>query len=306
MPQPTITNSTYAGEFAGKYIAAALLSGNTLAAEAITVKPNVKFKEVIKKVDTAGIIADASCDFTNAGTVDLTERILQVKELQVNLELCKTPFEQDWEAGAMGYSSFDELPKNFSDFFIAQLSAQVADANETALWSGSAGTGSYDGLLAQLVLASAPSITATTVDSTNVIAEMGKVVDALNSNVYGKQDLTLYVSQNVARAYVRALGGFVATIGANGVDNKGTTWYNGGQLSFDGINVFVANGLANNRMVLAEKSNLFFGTSLLADHQTVQLLDMANIDGSKNCRFVMRYSAGTQVGVAADTVVYTA
>ena len=97
--------------------------------------------------------------------------------------------------------------------------------------------------------------------------------------------MTLYVSQNVARAYVRALGGFVATIGANGVDNKGTTWYNGGQLSFDGINIFVANGLADNRMVLAEKSNLFFGTSLLSDHQTVQLLDMANIDGSKNCPF---------------------
>ena len=276
MPQPTIT-TTYAGEFAGKYIAAALLSGNTLAAEAITVKPNVKFKEVIKKVDTAGIIADATCNFTSAGTVALTERILQVKELQVNLELCKTPFESDWEAAAMGYSSFDELPKNFSDFFIAQL-----------------------------VAAAAPSVGAIAITSVNVIEEMGKVVDALNANVYGKPDLTLYVSQNVARAYVRALGGFVATIGANGVDNKGTTWYNGGQLSFDGINIFVASGLADNRMVLAEKSNLFFGTSLLSDHQTVQLLDMANIDGSKNVRFVMRYSAGTQVGIAADTVVYTA
>ena len=117
MATTTSITTTYAGEFAGKYIAAALLSGNTLAAEAITVKPNVKFKEVIKKVDTAGIIADATCDFTSAGTVALTERILQVKEMQINLELCKTPFESDWEAAAMGYSSFDELPKNFSDFF---------------------------------------------------------------------------------------------------------------------------------------------------------------------------------------------
>ena len=142
--------------------------------------------------------------------------------------------------------------------------------------------------MAQLVAASAPSVTAIAITSANVIEEMGKVVDALNSNVYGKEDLTLYVSQNVARAYVRALGGFVATIGANGVDNKGTTWYNGGQLSFDGINIFVANGLADNRMVLAEKSNLFFGTSLLADHQTVARLDIANLDGSKNVRFIMR------------------
>ena len=41
--------TTYAGEFAGDYIAAALLSGKTLSEEAITIKPNVKYKEVIKK-----------------------------------------------------------------------------------------------------------------------------------------------------------------------------------------------------------------------------------------------------------------
>jgi len=42
MPQPTIT-TTYAGEFAGKYIAAALLSGNTLSQGAIEIKPNFWF-----------------------------------------------------------------------------------------------------------------------------------------------------------------------------------------------------------------------------------------------------------------------
>ena len=43
----TSITSTYAGEFAGKYIAAALLSGKTLAERAITIVPNVKFKQVI-------------------------------------------------------------------------------------------------------------------------------------------------------------------------------------------------------------------------------------------------------------------
>ena len=305
MPQPTIT-TTYAGEFAGKYIAAALLSGNTLAAEAITVKPNVKFKEVIKKVDTAGIIADATCNFTSAGTVALTERILQVKELQVNLELCKTPFESDWEAAAMGYSSFDELPKNFSDFFIAQLSAQVADANETALWSGSAGAGSYDGLLAQLVAASAPSVGAIAITSGNVIEEMGKVVDALNANVYGKPDLTLYVSQNVARAYVRALGGFGASgLGANGTNAMGTQWFNNGSLSFDGVKIFVANGMPANYMMAAQKSNLYFGTGLLNDMNEVRVIDEAEITGSQNVRIIMRMTAAVQYGIGSEIVLYT-
>ena len=49
MATTTSITTTYAGEFAGKYISAALLSGNTLANELITVKPNVKFKEVMKK-----------------------------------------------------------------------------------------------------------------------------------------------------------------------------------------------------------------------------------------------------------------
>ena len=88
MPTPSIT-TTYAGEFAGKYISAALLSGNTIANGGITVKPNVKYKEVVKKVATSGLIGDASCDFTDAGSLTLTERILQPEEFQVNLELCK-------------------------------------------------------------------------------------------------------------------------------------------------------------------------------------------------------------------------
>ena len=97
MATTTSITSTYAGEFAGKYISAALLSGSTIEQGGVEVKPNVKFKEVIKKVATdANIIKDATCDFTPTGTVTLTERILQPEEFQVNLELCKSNFTSDW------------------------------------------------------------------------------------------------------------------------------------------------------------------------------------------------------------------
>ena len=52
MATTTSITSTYAGEFAGKYISAALLSGVTLDRGGIEIKPNVKFKEVIKKIAT--------------------------------------------------------------------------------------------------------------------------------------------------------------------------------------------------------------------------------------------------------------
>ena len=77
-------------------------------------------------------------------------------------------------------------------------------------------------------------VTGTTVTAANVIAEMGKIVDAIPSALYGKEDMFIYVSQNIARAYVRALGGFGASgLGAAGTNNQGTQWWNNGSLSFD-------------------------------------------------------------------------
>ena len=300
--------STYAGEFAGKYVSAALLSGNTIANGLIEVKPNVKFKEVLKRVSLSGAIANASCDFTDAGAVVLTERIIEPKELQVNLELCKTPFQSDWEAISMGYSAHDNLPANFSDYFIGLMAAQIAAQTETDIWSGTAGAGTFDGFSTLLTAATLPAgqdITGTTVDAANVIAELGKVADAVPSSLYGNEDLYIYVSQNVFRAYKRALGGFSANgVGANGVNGLGNNQDIDIQY-FDGIKVVAANGLADDTMVSTLKSNLFFGTGLLADHNEIKVLDMADLDGSKNVRFIARYTAGVQIAVLEDVVFYS-
>jgi len=313
MPQPTIT-TTYAGEFAGKYIAAALLSGNTLSQGAIEIKPNIKFKEVIKKVATSGLIGDESCDFTNAGAVTLTERIIQPDQFQVNLELCKTPFESDWGAVSMGYSAFDNLPPDFASFLIAHVAKEVAQATEQNIWNGANATaGEFDGFIPLMTAdADVIDVVGTAINSANVIAELGKVVDAIPSTLYGKDDLYIYVPQNVAKAYVRALGGYAAITDANGggvaggIDNRGTLWFGGQEnLSIDGVKIFVANGLPNDKIVAAERSNLYFGTGLMSDYNLVKLIDMADLDGSKNVRVIMRFTAGVQYGIGSDVVLYS-
>lgn len=304
----TSITTTYAGEFAGKYISAALLSADTIEGGGITVKPNVKFKEVMKTLSTNALVKDAACDFADQSTVTLAERILQPEEFQVNLELCKKDFHSDWEAIQMGYSAFDSLPPSFADFLIGHIAAKVAQKTEENIWQGATATaGEFDGFTALLAAdATVVDVVGTTVTAANVIDELGKVVDAIPTAVYGKEDLYIYVSQSIARAYVRALGGFGANgLGANGVNNAGTTWFNGGDLAFDGVKLFVCSGLSNNTMVAAQKSNLFFGTGLLADHNEVKLIDMADLDGSQNVRVVMRFTAGVQHGIGADIVYYT-
>jgi len=307
MATTTSITTTYAGEFASKYIAAALLSADTLDKGLVEIMPNVHYKQVIQKVGTDDIVKDATCDFTPTSTLTLSERVLTVEEFQVNLQLCRKDFLSTWQGAQMGYSVYDNLPADFSDFLIAHVAGKVAQKIETNIWQGvNATAGEFDGFQALLAAdASVVDVVGTSVTAANVITEMGKVVDAIPAALYGKEDLTIYVPQNVAKAYVRALGGFGASgLGAAGIESKGTMWYGDQPLYFDGIRVAMVNGLASNKMVAAQSSNLFFGSGLASDRNEVKVLDMADLDGSDNIRVVMRFTAGVQHGVGSDIVYY--
>lgn len=309
MATTTSITTTYAGEFAGKYIAAALLSAPTLEKGGITIMPNVKYKQVIKRVATDSIIKDATCDFDPTSTITLTEKILQPENFQVNLQLCKNDFRSDWDAIQMGYSAFDVLPKSFADFLIAHAAEKVAAGMESAIWTGvNATAGQFAGIMTQLTtdaaLPSAQEVAGTTVTSSNVVAQLGSIIDACPAALYGKEDLTLYVSSNIYRAYVRALGGFAASgVGANGYDNKGTNQQLN-DLYFDGVRVFLAPGMAANTALLSQTSNLYFATGLMNNMNEVKVLDMGDIDGSQNVRVVMRFTADAKYGFASDVVTY--
>ena len=313
MATTTSITSTYAGEFAGKYISAALLSGATLDQGNIEIKPNVKFKEVIKKVATdSNVIKDATCDFTDTATVTLTERILQPEEFQVNLELCKKDFRSDWEAIQMGYSSFDNLPPKFSDFLISHVAGLVAEKTEQNIWGGVNGNaGEFDGFTVLMAadgdVNDAANGSETSFTSSNINSLLGNIVDSIPNAIYGKEDLNIYLPPVAYQAYVRSLGGFGASgLGAAGYENKGNQWYNmGNALSFDGIKVVLAPGMPSNHAVAGQKSNLYFGTGLLSDHNEVKVLDMADLDGSQNVSVIMRFTSGIQYGIGSDLVLLT-
>ena len=311
----TSITTTYAGEFAGEYIAAALLSASTIDDGGLTVKANIAFKEVIKKLATNALVTAAGCDFSPTSTITLTERIIQPVELQVNLQLCKYDFVNDWEAQSMGYGLGQSLPPKFSDFLIAHVASEVAQNTEFCIWQGdtTAGTNnSFDGFEKLIAAASGDIPAAQQVAavgggllSTNIIDELSKVVDAIPSALYGKEDLFLYIGSKAAKLYVQALGGFGASgLGANGVNNMGTQWWNNGSLTVNGVKIFVCPGMSDNKMYAAQRSNLYFGTGLLNSTQEVKVLDMADLDASNNVRMVMRFTSAVQFGIASDLVEY--
>jgi hypothetical protein len=278
----------------------------------------------------SGIVQDASCDFVTSGSVALSERILEPKELQVNLELCKQEFVDSWQAMQLGFSAFDTIPATFNDYLISYVGGKVAEVTEQNIWAGTNVNGQFEGfqsLLSASVAAGTTvvsgAITVSTgvipafsgsatvvggqpisgsITSANVIAKLNDIVNSIPDAVYGKEDLLLYVGTGVAKAYQTALGG--GSVGANGYNNQltvGEKPYN-----FNGIDIVMCPGMSANKVVAAQKSNLFFGTGLLSDYNEVKVLDMSNIDGSQNYRIIMRFTSGVQFGIAQDIVYYGA
>lgn len=304
-----VINSTYAGESAAAFISAALLEANTIAKGGVTVMPNIKYKQAIQTLETSGLLQDASCDFTDVGDITIGERILEPKELQVNKTICKTPFVQTWDAAQMGYSAFDTLPKTFADFFIANMVGKIAEANEKSLWHGDRAVGGeYDGICTRLDadvnLPAGQKIVGQAITVDNVIDELSLVEAAIPDSVYTKESAKIYMSINIYKKYKAALGGF-------GVGSNTSAGYRGeGQNQkidlqyFNGIPVFVANGLNANVMLAATSDNLYFGTGLLSNENEVRTIDLADIDGSKNVNFVMRMTADSNYGIVEDIVAY--
>lgn len=309
MATTTTITTSYAGTYASRFISAALLSSSTLSKNLIEILPNVNYKTTLQTVNLDDILKDATCDFTPSSSLTLTDRVLEVEPFQVNLQVCKKDFYASWIGGQMGSSAYDGLPATFAEYLIAYTAGKTAQRIETNIWNGAAAiSGQFDGLVPLMTADAAVTKVAAVgggVNAANVIAQMGRVVDVMPAAVFGREDLIFYVSQNVAKSYIRTLGGFSAT-GSNGYEARGTMWSSRDQsLSFDGIRVEMVNGLTANQMVLAEKSNLFFGTGLENDKNEVKVLDMSDLDGSDNIRVIMRLFAGVNYGIGADTILYS-
>ena len=299
MALPTVT-STFAGKAAGFYISAALKEANSLSF--MTSMENVKHKSVIQKMESGSEMADGTCDFTTAGTLVLTEAIITPKELQVNLEICSQNLLSSWEALEMRAGAGAPAPASFDDYLISHLAGRISQGVENAIWAGNDATGgSFTGLttatVGRLVTDATVVDVAKTADFTaaNIVANLQAAAAAIPSNVYTKEDLYIYMSPKSYQLYISAM----SALNYINMSQMNDSY----QPFFEGLKIAVCNGCEDNKLVCAEKSNLFFGTDLLSDSTNIQLLDMSGITGSQNIRLIARFTGGTQVGIGADVVL---
>ena len=275
----TITSSSYNGTHAGAYVSAALQTAASL--EYMTIRDSVNHKEVINKVAGANLVKDASCDFTeNSATLTLTESVLFVEPFQVNIDVCKKTMLADWS---------HKFEDDFMAYAMTYLADSIADSVEHSIWQGTTGTsGQFDKVATGSMTASSASAA---YSAANIIANLGTLAADIPSNVYGKEDLYIYMNKKTYRFYISA----ISALSAFPFNHMGEY-----TPEFEGIKIAVCPGVADNVMYAGQKSNIFFGTSLESDLTAVKALDMENLDGSNNVRMVAKWTAGVQTGVASD------
>lgn len=292
----SITTS-YAGKYAGEYIRAAFNANDTL--QNITIKENIDYRAVVKKLVNDITFAAPTCAWTPTGDVNVTERFLTLKKFQVQEDLCLNNFLDDWAAGDVQKG---KLEPALTENLIANMLEGIAAENERQIWVGNGSLATeYDGLLNLIGQDADGDVifgTPVAITKANVFAQIEGVIALMPTAVkYANEKPTLYFSPNVWEAFMNA-----SMAAGNG-------WYAyGGSVvpkTWMGMyNIAVCSGLPENSIIFTRKSNLWFGTNLLNDWNNIQIVDMTQF-GEDNFRFNAKFFAGAQYGLGSEIVAFS-
>lgn len=286
MATTTTVGSNYAGKEAGEIIGKAFKEADTLAKGFVTIFPNVNYKLNLRKIELTGGKREYTCGFAPAGSIILSEKVLEPKKFKDDFSVCKEDFRAQWSEETMGVSAHnDNAPKDIMDAITVEKLAQTAEELDYNIWNGDASNASeFDGFL-KLFAADADVLDQDidAVTEANVEAQLKLAIAKIPVSLRRKT-VKIGVSSNVAQAY----SFFLISKGiSNGLGGDANTAMKLGKYDLEEIN-----GLPDNTIVIAEPKNLIFGTGLVADHNEVVLRDEDEI--------------GLLTGLIRGTMVYNA
>lgn len=298
----------YAGEQAAGYIAPAILMANSIEQGLVTLHERVAYKMNVRNLDATVVMADSSCDFTDAGQLDVSDTVLTLKDLMVNMEYCKSDLWNQWESVQMaGQRRQAPVPTSFQDFLLERIALQTSKLIETYLWDGSNTAGQFEGLIPKLeASATSVKVTLPTLTAANIIAQIAAVKDAVTTEVkQAAGGYSIMMNLTTFDLYQRALG-YGQLTGSTYINSyNNNIVVDAKPASFEGIPILIANGIPNDTIVAGNSGNLHVGTNLSADWQRngIIIVDRTETAAELNVRIRQDFSIGTQITNDADLVI---
>lgn len=290
--------SNYVGEAANRFYSAVLKSPSSIANGGVSFIDGIQHKWNIPRLNLSGLVANATCDFTDAGTVTRNERVLTIEDFEVNLKLCKKNYRPTFDK--MGGSRHAGLASGFANHLIGLTAANVAESRENTMWKGvNATIGEFDGFetlfLSEALQPTAFEVTGTTVTAANVIAELLKVTGPATSALYDAPGFAIRIPTSIRKFYITAM----AALGYMDKFHDGRA-----PLNFEGVPLIHCSGMSDDTMFATYADNLYYGVGQGGDEQRVDVLDQGQIDGSDNVHVVMKWGDGAQVASPEDVITY--
>jgi hypothetical protein len=286
MATVTTVQSNYAGKEAGQIIGQAFKEADTIAKGFVSVFENVNYELNLRKIELTGGKREYTCGYLPAGSVVLSEKVLEPKKFKDDFSVCKEDFRVQWSQESMGASAHNNnAPADIMDAITVEKLAQTAEELDDNIWNGDGALDAeFDGFL-KLFLADSQVIDVTIPVTTELNVEANlKLALAAVPIAIRRRNLRIGVSPDIAQFY----NFWLINKGiANGLGGDANT-----NLIFGKYKIEEINGLPANTIVIAEPKNLIFATGLVADHNEVKLVDEDEI--------------GLLTGLVRGTMVYNA
>ena len=300
MATTTSLTTTYAGELAGEILSPALIGFET--AKHITIKQNVPYKTVVRRIADSVSFAAGTCDFTPTGTITIDEKILTLEEFQVQRQICKKDFFTDWSTkDVMSGRVNSEIQARILERLTSGIAANM---ESNVIWTGANGdAGEFDGFYTIIDADANNDVnfvsTPIALTAANIVSKMDALIAAMPVAVKSATEKPAIYMNYAAwelfmQAQIAAGNGWYANLGPKMEGLKDMGLYD----------LAVCPGLPANTLIMAQKSNLWFGTWLESDMNQVSILDMEPMDLSQNVRYSARFYAGCQIGYTSEIAAY--
>jgi hypothetical protein len=218
----------------------------------------IKYKTKIANVLFDSLLKASTCTWSATdSTLDAID--IDVCPLSAMAQICRFDIEQSFVSAWMAKGASAPFDVNaFMSYYWDEMSKEIGAEIEAVRWRGNTAgsTGTYldecDGYEVKLCADPAViQIASTTVNASNVIAQMNLVYSALTPALQGKRnDLRWYVSSNVYAAFLQATYNY---------SNANIPSINGGLVAtWLGIKIVLAEGASNNTMVLTHRDNMIY------------------------------------------------
>ena len=267
------------------------------SADLFNLQTGVKSQAALNILTTNVVFGDGgSCGWNQAGTNTLSQRIIEVGHVKVNMNFCDRTLLDYWAGYEVRVAAGKEtLP--FEEAFIADIIAHVNAEVEKAIWqgdkSGSGNLAIFDGLLTILadeddVIALDPVLDA------NVAAE---VYDAYaNIPLEVLHDAVIFMGEDTFRSYVGELNAANLYHYDPKVDEGMTLVMPGTSTRIYGVAGLNGTG----KIVAGAKNNFFYGTDLEGDQE---VFDLWYSKDNQEFRLAIKFNAGVQVAFPDQVVV---